>query len=83
MDDDLTQLLQFYEDAGPEAIGHGVLDLEREWQTLIERFIHGQCDDAERERLARFLQSRPRLITQIVERIESAQPDSKDSAAPP
>jgi hypothetical protein len=79
--DELAQLLAFYERCDREAVGHGLLDLERDWNLLIERFVHGECDESECEKLARFLQTRPRLIAEIAERLQMPRPNSEGSPA--
>ena len=70
-DDDISLMIEFFERCGPEVSGHGVIGLSLEQSVIIERFIAGRCDDAERRELSRFLQLNPAWIRWIAERIKT------------
>lgn len=70
-DDDISLLIEFIERCGPDVKGHGLIGLRVEQTAMIERFIAGRCDDAERRELSRFLQLHPAWIRWIAERIKT------------
>jgi hypothetical protein len=71
MNDDLSLLIEFFERFGPEVKGRGLIALPVEKSAMIERFIAGRSDEAERRELSQFLQSNPSLIRWIAERIKT------------
>jgi len=71
MSDDISLLIEFLERSGPEVSGRGLIGLRVEQTAMIERFINGRCDDAERRELSRFLQMHPAWIRWIAERIKT------------
>ncbi len=70
-DDDISLLIEFLDRSGPEVGGRGLIGLQVEQTAMIERFINGRCDDAERRELSRFLQLHPAWIRWIAERIRT------------
>jgi hypothetical protein len=70
-DDDISLVIEFFERCGPEVSGRGLVGLRGEQTAMIERFIAGLCDDAERRELSRFLQLHPAWIRWIAERIKT------------
>ena len=60
------------ERSGPEVCGHGMTGLEAEQSAMIERFIEGRCDAAERRELSAFLQLHPAWIRWIADRVKMA-----------
>lgn len=80
MNDDISPLLEFLERCGPEVQGHGLTGLEAEQVAMIERFIAGRCDDAERRELSAFLQLHPAWIRWIADRVKLAREMSDESA---
>ncbi len=70
-DVDISLLIEFFERCGPEVSGHGPIGLRADQSAMIERFISGRCDDAERRELSRFLQMHPAWIRWIAERIKT------------
>jgi len=79
-DDDISLLIEFIERSGPDVEGHGLIGLRVEQTAMIERFIAGRCNDAERQELSRFLQLHPAWIRWIAERIKTGR-DLDDTAA--
>ena len=71
MSDDFSLLMEFIERCGPDVEGHGLIGLRVEQSAMIERFIAGRCDDAERRELSRFLQMHPAWIRWIAERMKT------------
>ena len=82
MNDDIALLLDFLERSGPEVCGHGLTPLEAEKIAMIERFIAGRCDDAERRELSEFLQLHPTWIRWIADRIKGSR-ELDESSVPP
>jgi len=80
MSDDLSLMIEFFERCGPEVNGRGFIAPPLEQSAIIERFIAGRCDDAERRELSRFLQLNPAWIRWIAERIKSGR-DTDDASA--
>jgi hypothetical protein len=81
-DDDISLLIEFIERCGPDVEGHGLIGLRVEQSAMIERFIDGRCNDAERQELSRFLQLHPAWIRWIAERIKTGRDlDGTASAA--
>jgi hypothetical protein len=72
MIDDISVLLQFLEQSGPEVRGHVLSGLESEQIAMIERFIAGRCDAAELRDLSEFLQLHPAWIRWIADRVKMA-----------
>lgn len=70
-DVDISLVIEFLERCGPEVSGHGLAGLRVDQSAMIERFIAGRCDDAERRELSRFLQMHPAWIRWIAERIKT------------
>jgi hypothetical protein len=70
-DDDFSQLIEFIERCGPDVEGHGLIGLQGKQSAMIERFIAGRSDDAERRELSRFLQMHPAWIRWIAERMKT------------
>jgi len=79
-DDDISLVIEFLDRCGPEVSGHGLIGLRGEQSAMIERFIAGRCDDAERRELSRFLQLHPSWIRWIAERIKTGR--DLDDASP-
>jgi len=71
MSDDISLMIEFFERCGPEVHGHGLIALPLEQSAVIERFIAGRCNEAERRELSRFLQLNPAWIRWIAERIKT------------
>ena len=71
MSDDFSLVMEFIERCGPDVEGHGLIGLRSEQSAMIERFIAGRSDDAERRELSRFLQMHPAWIRWIAERIKT------------
>jgi hypothetical protein len=69
MSDDISLLIEFFERCGPEVSGRGLIGLQVEQTAMIERFIAGRCDAAERRELSQFLQLHPSWIRWIAERV--------------
>jgi len=80
-DDDISHLIEFFERCGPEVEGHGLIGLKVEQTAMIERFIAGRSDAAERHELSRFLQQHPDWIRWIAERIKASHELDTPSAA--
>jgi hypothetical protein len=70
-DDDFSLLVEFIERCGPDVEGHGLIGLQGKQSAMIERFIAGRSDDAERRELSRFLQMHPAWIRWIAERMKT------------
>jgi hypothetical protein len=70
-DDDISLVIEFLERCGPEVGGRGLIGLQVEQTAMIERFIAGRCDAAERRELSRFLQLHPAWIRWIADRIKT------------
>jgi hypothetical protein len=70
IDDDISKLLEFSERCGPEVEARGLIGLQLDQSAMIERFIAGHCNDAERRELSRFLQSNPAWIRRIADRVK-------------
>ena len=81
MSDDISLMIEFFERCGPEVSGHSLIALPLEQSAMIERFIAGRCDDAERRELSRFLQKHPAWIRWIAERIKTGRELDDASAA--
>lgn len=79
-DDDISLLIEFFERCGPEVSGHGLIGLRVEQSAMIERFIAGRCDAAERRELSRFLQMHPAWIRWIAEQIKTGR--DRDEISP-
>ena len=81
MTDDISLLLEFLKDCGPEVRGHNLSGLESEQMAMIERFIAGRCDANELRDLSEFLQLHPAWIRWIADRVKMAR-DLGDSNVP-
>ena len=79
MNDDFSLLLDFLDRSGPEVCGHALIGLKVEQTAMIERFIDGKSDDAERRELSAFLQRHPAWIRWIADRVKLA----RDGGAAP
>ena len=82
MKDDICLLLDFLERSGPEVRGHGLTGLEAQQIAIIERFIDGRCNEAERRELSEFLQLHPAWIRWIADRVRMAR-EIGESEGPP
>lgn len=80
MNDDISLLMDFLERNGPEVRGHGLTGLDAEQIAMIERFIDGRCDDAERRELSEFLQRHPAWIRWIADRVQMSRELDEPSA---
>ena len=80
-DNDISLLMEFLDRNGPEVSGRGLIGLQVEQTAMIERFINGRCDDAERRELSRFLQLHPAWIRWIAERIRTGRDGSDPTLA--
>lgn len=79
MNDDFSLLLDFRERCGPEVRGRGLSGLEAQQVAMIERFIAGRCDEAERRELSEFLQLHPAWIRWIADRVKVAREIAEES----
>ena len=59
----------FYDHCGPDSTGRSLTELEPGQGALIERFIDGECNDAEKCELAAFLLSNPQWICWVARRV--------------
>jgi len=71
MSDDFSLVMEFIERCGPDVEGHGLVGLRSEQSAMIERFLAGRSDEAERRELSRFLQMHPAWIRWIAERMKT------------
>jgi hypothetical protein len=82
MSDDISLMMGFWERCcGPEVSGHGLITLPLEQSAMIERFIAGRSDAAERRELSRFLQTHPSWIRWIADRIKAKRDADEGIAA--